>query len=207
MKTRLVYAAIAALALQGCATMSKEECLVSDWRTIGYEDGAAGLSPVRVGQHRKACADHGVSPDLDAYQAGRDEGLREYCQAPNGFNVGSNGAGYGGACPKDLETDFLPAYKAGRKLYTLERKVNRAQSQIVARQRELDRLDGELKARETIIISDEATVQKRLSALLDAKEMSERQGQLEEEIDQLELDKAAYQRELDDYRTTVAYNF
>lgn len=74
----------------------------------------AGRTGDRIGQHRKACADHGVRPDLNAYQAGRAEGLREYCQARNGYRVGVSGAGYGGPCPADLAPGFrLPTTRAG----------------------------------------------------------------------------------------------
>ena len=79
----LPLAAIACL-LAGCSsTMSKDECRTVDWRTVGYEDGVAGRSGERIGEHRKACAEHGVTPDLNAYRAGRAEGLREYCQPHN----------------------------------------------------------------------------------------------------------------------------
>ena len=82
--------------LGGCATMSESECLTVDWQTVGFEDGVAGYSGDRIGQHRKACAKHGVSPDLVGYQRGREAGLREYCQPANGFRVGSHGGSYAG---------------------------------------------------------------------------------------------------------------
>lgn len=28
--------------LAGCATLSKQECLIGDWQAIGYNDGVAG---------------------------------------------------------------------------------------------------------------------------------------------------------------------
>ncbi|MET0809299.1 MAG: DUF2799 domain-containing protein [Pseudoxanthomonas sp.] len=87
----LLLSALLILALSGCATMNKDECLTVDWRTVGYEDGVAGRSGDRIAQHRKACAKHGVAPDLDAYQSGRDQGLREYCQPDNGYQLGARG--------------------------------------------------------------------------------------------------------------------
>ena len=41
-----------AMLLGGCATMSESECLTVDWQTIGFEDGVAGYSGDRIGQHR-----------------------------------------------------------------------------------------------------------------------------------------------------------
>ena len=57
------------LALNGCASMNADECVMSDWQTICFEDGARGYTMDRLGQHRKACAKHGVAPDLRAYQS------------------------------------------------------------------------------------------------------------------------------------------
>ena len=59
---KLLATALLALALPGCATMDKSECLTVDWRTIGYEDGVAGHSGDCIAQHRKACAKYGVAP-------------------------------------------------------------------------------------------------------------------------------------------------
>ena len=59
---------IIAMGMSGCASMSADECAVSDWNAIGYEDGAQGYTADRLGNHRKACAKHGVAPDLQAYQ-------------------------------------------------------------------------------------------------------------------------------------------
>ena len=65
----IIYIA-ALLGLSGCATMSADECAMSDWRTIGFEDGSMGYTAERLGNHRKACAKHGVAPDFEAYQTG-----------------------------------------------------------------------------------------------------------------------------------------
>ena len=207
MNKSVILIAAAAFALQGCASMNQEECVASDWRTVGYEDGSAGLPGHQIGNYRKACASHGVTPDLREYQAGRREGLREYCQPPNGFNVGVNGGTYGGACPVDLEEDFLPAYQVGHKLHSLEGKVDKAARQITYRERELDRLDKVMTYQQQIVISDEATVQQRLKALLEAKDVTEKKSRLTKEINILVRNKAIYEAELENYRTTVAYNY
>ncbi|MGH8166717.1 MAG: DUF2799 domain-containing protein, partial [Woeseiaceae bacterium] len=108
---------IAILALSGCASMSGDECAMSDWHTIGFEDGSRGYTADRLGDHRKACAKHGVAPDFQAYQAGRDEGLQEFCQPSRAFNLGANGGHYNGVCNSSLEPQFLDAYRSGYHLY------------------------------------------------------------------------------------------
>ena len=74
-----IVAAMAALA--GCNSMSAQECQSTDWRTVGYEDGVNGFAGDRIGRYRNACSEHGVTPDLAQYQAGRDQGLTEFCKS------------------------------------------------------------------------------------------------------------------------------
>ena len=190
--------------LSGCATMSGDECITSDWTTIGYEDGVRGYTADRIGNHRKACAKHGVTPDFAAYQSGRDLCLVEYCQPSRGFRVGSSGGHYNGVCNVNQEADFLDAYNAGYHLYTLKSNVNRENSAIRSKEHELERLHTSIHGQELALISDEATIEERIALLLDLKEFAERTGRLEAEIRQHYEDRARYQVELDHYRTTVA---
>jgi hypothetical protein len=110
--------------------MNRAECLTVDWQTVGYEDGAAGRSGDRIERHRKACAEHGVTPDLQAYQAGRDQGLREFCQPQNGYRLGERGGDYAGSCPADLADEFELAWRDGLELFQLRTRVARAANDI-----------------------------------------------------------------------------
>jgi Protein of unknown function (DUF2799) len=205
MRSTASWTAIGALLLVGCSTtMNKDECRAVDWRTVGYEDGVAGHSGERIGQHRKACAEHGVTPDLEAYRAGRAEGLREYCQPHNGYRAGANGAVYHDSCPADLAPAFVAAYESGRELYVRERRVSDADAAIAARRHEIVRLEDRLAKRTFAAISDTATPEDRAQALLDTKQIAERIGRLKAEIAALEKDRARYAQELDTYRTTIA---
>jgi hypothetical protein len=80
---RAVLRTILALALSAlmvaCATLGKDECLRADWYAIGLEDGARGQPLERSGDHRRACAEHGVTPKIEPYLVGRNEGLKSYC--------------------------------------------------------------------------------------------------------------------------------
>lgn len=191
----------------GCATMSEQECLVSDWRTVGYEDGVRGASADSIGRYRKTCAKHGVSPDFQAYQAGRDEGLRVFCQAQNGFEVGARGGVYRGSCPVDLEAAFVAAYQEGRHLHELESGVRETDRQISHRQEELENLAQELRDTEATLIAEETTAEERVLMVLDIKEISERQGVLESEIVDLERERAVRSQELTEYRQTLARGY
>lgn len=200
----LILVTLVFVGLSGCASMSGDECATSDWTAIGYEDGARGYTTERFGQHRKACAKHGITPNFTAYQNGRDQGLVEYCQPGRGFDVGSSGGQYNGVCSANLEGDFLDAYNAGFHLYSLRRNVNRATSGINSKERELERIEDKMKQKEADLISDETTTEQRVILLADLKDLSERTGQLEAEIKDLYAERARYQVELEDYQVAVS---
>jgi hypothetical protein len=196
-------ALIVALVLSGCASMDKDECLTVDWRTVGFEDGAAGYSGDRIARHRKACAEHGVTPDLTLYQQGREEGLTEYCRPANAYRLGAQGSSYGGVCPAELEGEFLSAYGSGRQLYTLESRVANATYQLDSKRRELNRVEDEVVRKSALAIDHDATGEERAKAVVDLKQLAERIGRLKVEIRELEKDRVQYERDLEDYRATV----
>ena len=206
MNTRFaqIFALAALMILSGCATMSGDECLTSDWRAIGYEDGSQGYSSDRLGQRRKACAKHGVTPDFQAYQDGRNEGLKEFCQPQRGFNLGAGGGRYNGICPSHLEPGFLDAYRTGAQLHTLRSNVNSANYEISARERELNDLEDTVRAKEAELIAADTTVQDRVLILADLKDLSERKGQIEAEIIGLVEDRVVYEQQLASYEQVLA---
>src|ERR1044072_7453943 len=99
----------ASAVLTGCNSMSAQECLATDWRTVGYEDGVNGFAGDRIGRYRNACSEDGGTPDLAQYQTGREQGLQEFCKPANGFRVGAHGGNYSGVCPADLDESFVDA--------------------------------------------------------------------------------------------------
>jgi hypothetical protein len=203
-KWGLTWLAIVLGSLSGCAGMSSEECVASDWSAIGYEDGARGYNTDRFGQHRKACAKHGVTADFPAYQHGRDQGLVEYCQPNRGFNVGVNGGRYNGVCNVNVEADFLDAYNAGHRLYTLRSNVNRATSSIQSKENALDQIEKDLISNGAALIAAETTTENRVLLLAEMKNLAERTGQLQSEIKELRDVRARSQVELEHYQIAVA---
>jgi len=198
-----VSAALVLIALSGCQTMDREECLTVDWRTVGYEDGVAGYSGDRIGQHRKACAKYGVTTDLVAYQAGRQEGLREYCVPANGFRLGSQGGNYAGICPSDLDPEFSDAFHDGHQLYTLESRLSGVNYDLNAKRNALRNAEADIVSSSARAISGEATSEERAQAVLDVKHLGERVGRLKSEIRQLEEERVHCERDLEDYRATL----
>ncbi len=199
-----ISALLVSAALGGCASMSSEECANSDWVAVGFEDGSRGYSTDRFGNRRKACAKHGITADFQAYQSGRAEGLVEFCQPGRGFNLGVSGGHYNGVCDVALEEEFLDAYRVGHQLYGLRSSVSNANSQIYSRERELDRTKSLIREKEVALISVETGMEQRLLLLADLKDLSERTGQLESEIEALIADRARHEYELQTYEATVA---
>ena len=199
----LIGLALVLSGLGGCASMSSDECVTGDWEAIGYEDGARGYTTAQLSERRKACAKHGVTPDFAAYQSGREQGLVEYCTPGRGFDVGSRGGRYNGVCGANLEADFLDAYNAGYHLYTLQSNVNRTNSAIHSRQNEVERIEDEMREKEAALISQETTTEERVLLLVDLKDLSERIGQLEAEIQDLYEQRARHQVELEHYQVAV----
>lgn len=203
-----IFVASLVIGLSGCASMNADECMASDWFAIGHEDGSRGYTSDQLGNYRKACAKHGVSPDFSAYQSGRDQGLVEFCQPGRGFDYGVNGGQYRGVCSVESEAGFLDAYRAGHELYTLRSHVNQANSQIYNKKNELEVAEKSAAATGVALVSGATTTEDRVLLLVDLKQLSEHIGQLEAEIESLIIDRAQFEQDLQLYEQTVAaYNY
>jgi hypothetical protein len=116
--------------VSGCATLDKNECLRADWYAIGLEDGARGQPVERLGDHRRACAEHAVTPQTERYLAGRSEGLKSYCTYDKGFSVGRSGQSSSGVCPAGLAGNFSAGFQRGREIHDLRRRLDTVEEQI-----------------------------------------------------------------------------
>lgn len=183
--------------LPGCATLDKEECLVADWRLIGYQDGAAGKSATVLDEYREDCAEHAVVPDLDRYRAGRAEGLQEYCKVDNGYRLGESGRGYSGVCPTDLEEGFRAAYHKGREIYLARSAVQKTHAKIYRRQHLLQDLKEDKGVKLSELIADGLQSEQRVLILYEITELEREMHSVEDEIAVLEHDLANQQAHLD----------
>lgn len=124
-------AAALTLVLAGCASLSPQQCTHADWRQIGYSDGVKGLSGAQIDEHARACAPQGIRPNLDAYLAGRAQGLASYCQPRNGFELGRSGVSHIiGDCPENLKWAFQDQYKQGSQIYAIESDLDNRRNQF-----------------------------------------------------------------------------
>src|SRR3954471_12195931 len=167
MRGSLIASSLALLALAGCASLDKDECRTADWRAIGLEDGVKGRALERFGDHRKACAKYGVTPDIDRYIAGRTEGLATYCTADNGYRVGRTGETYRGVCPELSTPAFVAAYNRGHELYSLYTRLSSVEREISSIKESLK--DGTRNPRERADQVDRLESLSREAAELDAR--------------------------------------
>jgi hypothetical protein len=189
--SRVLTSASLALALliTGCASgLSKQECRLADWRTIGYEDGLQGLPQSRIGGHRKACAEYGVALNLDAYRSGWDEGVRRYCQPGSGYRLGRSGVRYNGVCPAGLEPGFLQAYASGHEIYTLESEVKRLQRTLDNRRSRMAEIEVQQRDTGIGLVAERMSTEQRVVLLDELRKLEEERTATRAEIPYLEAE-------------------
>lgn len=96
--------------LTSCATLNEDQCLLSEWQDIGYQDGLKGHKYVRIEKHQKACAKHGVAVDSAQYKSGYDSGISAYCNTFDHFQSGKNGNLMNPRCSLP---DYIRTYNSG----------------------------------------------------------------------------------------------
>lgn len=166
--------------LSSCATLSKQECVIGDWQTIGYNDGVAGYHSDRLAAHAKACAKAGVAPDYEAWQRGRQLGLKQYCTTNNAYNVGRRGQRLNSVCPATSASALQRANQRGLDYHTLESQLDKDQRLLDIYQDEFDKLESG----EMLDFANEKEARARLLSL--ANEL--RQAQRRIHITQRQLD-------------------
>jgi hypothetical protein len=195
---------ISLVALGGCAGMDAEECRTADWRAIGYEDGVQGKSPADFGTRRKACAEHGIKADFDAYLAGRTEGIAHFCRPQNGYQLGVQGHPDPGVCPAMLEAAFVAAHAEGYGLYERGAALARLRKRLHHSRQRSQELEYLLADRTALLIAPDLAAPERASVAIELKQLTEERIDLERSIDQLEDDYAAAERDYEDYRRKIA---
>ena len=131
---------LASVMLSACASLTKEECLSSDWFAIGQRDGSLGL-PIdwQFKRHVNACKRVKVVPDQSLWWKGYQSGLVHYCQPLVGLQKGLKGLRYHNVCPAETEPGFLRGHVLGTK-------HNSAQFSISSNDTKIDSLNRDISA-------------------------------------------------------------
>ena len=184
--------AVLATTLAGCAnnSVSESQCIAGDWQTVGYRDGLNGYRSTELLEHQNACVKHGVIPDRASYLVGWEKGVREYCEANNGYAVGERGYGYNNVCPDDRREAFLAAYHEGRQLYIARSEVNNLEQAISQREYRLDAIKVELVSSATQQFDPTLTPAARVDLLALTERLAEEQGRINAELPQMRQELA-----------------
>lgn len=196
----------AAGALNGCATLSEEQCLVGDWYNIGVADGQNGYAFSRLEDHNEACQRHGVIPDASTYEQGRQRGLMSYCTPQIGFREGRQGDTYRGVCPASVEADFLAGYSDGRLVHAAQQAYQTAYNDLNSYRQQASNIEFQIRTEETNLnaegLTDEQrrTIRDRIRRLRDDRERALDQARdaewrmrgAEQEVGRLRARFAAY---------------
>ncbi len=189
---RMIASMLVLAALAGCASdsVSESQCIAGDWQTVGYRDGANGYRSTQLLEHQNACVKHGVIPDRASYMIGWEKGVREYCEANNGYDVGVSGYGHNNVCPDDQREAFLAAYHDGRQLYLARSEVNDLEQAISQREYRLDEIKTELVSSATQQFDPTLTPAARVDLLALTERLAEEQGRINAELPQMRRELA-----------------
>jgi hypothetical protein len=120
--------------LGGCASISQEQCRLSDpsaWERLGRSDAQGGNALTRLNKHQEACAKVGVLPDDKAYVRGWSQGVLEYCTPHHAREVGRSGSsGNGQMCPGETGKLFQANWVVGNEIHQAESQVSSLQGDI-----------------------------------------------------------------------------
>lgn len=172
-----------ALLLQGCATLSGNECETADWWLIGQEDGSEGRSLAYLKEHQESCAEHGVTPNRDAYAKGHRSGLAVYCIRFTGYKVGRSGRPYHGICDGSLAEEFEPGLRRGRMVHALETEAWDIKQKRKGLREKIGRLEHERKTLQEKLAADESIPQDREGMAEKIKELGRELGVLKQEYE------------------------
>lgn len=178
--------------LCGCQSqsVSQSQCLAGDWETIGYRDGADGYRSTQLLEHQNACVKHGIIPDRAAYMAGWERGVREYCVADNGFDVGARGDGHNNICPDDQRDAFLSAYHDGRQLYLARADVANLEQAVGQREYRLEQVKAGIVSSAAEQLDPTLPPAARVDLLATTERLAEEKGRIEAELPRLRQELA-----------------
>ncbi|MEG0196929.1 MAG: DUF2799 domain-containing protein [Acinetobacter sp.] len=141
--------------INGCATMSKSECLGADdysrWTTLGKNDGLEGKMP-QIEKRGQACAKHNIKINRDSYIVGYKEGLLAYCQPQNILSLALLGKGQGQGswlqaggsytnCPLSRHEELRSYYDVGNNYYQAKTQLDGLEKGIASAKSSLQKND------------------------------------------------------------------
>lgn len=175
----------------GCATLNESECRTANWEIIGLEDGSRGKPSSYIGNHRQACAEHNVSPDLSAYLRGHKQGLRQYCTYDNGLKAGMNGAKNANVCTGSLKPEYTRGYRQGMRLYRVSDQIHQMEHRLAVLQENIQKNQSLVEKKENEIVEGQTSrlIRRQLIKEIKILERDSEAWQIESEELYLEMER------------------
>jgi hypothetical protein len=192
--------------LSGCgggATVSQNQCIASDWQTLGYRDGVNGIRSSQLLAHQDACVKHGIIPDRTGYMAGWNTGVHEYCQPNNAFEIGELGSGHNNVCPGEMQSTFTTAYRNGRKLYLARNELANLERSVNHMEQRLEQIKVELVSSATEQLNPTLTTAARIEIGAYTHRLTQERRRLKMDLPQLIAELADKQAELEAMRDSL----
>lgn len=193
----LVVLVSTALACAKNTSVSESQCTAGDWETIGYRDGALGYRSSRLLAHQDACIPHGVTPDRGAYQLGWRQGIEEFCDPANGFELGQSGDGHDNVCPAPQRDAFLAAYDRGRTLFVARDRVLSLEQAIAYRTQRIEAIGEEVVVTASAQLNPLLLPDERIQLAARVKRLYDEKTRLASEIPGLEAELQVRTSELE----------
>ncbi|MCK5871199.1 MAG: DUF2799 domain-containing protein [Methylococcales bacterium] len=156
------------LLLNGCATLSQEDCIQGAWFDLGLHDGRAGKTFKRLAKHQKSCTEYGIGIDREAYHAGRQQGLEDYCQLDNAVELGLRGSRYQSVCPTEIHRTFL--------------RYNQIAYDVYQGKKKLENVDKRLSYEEKSLLNAELSDEKRLKISVEIHDLDRERRRVRDEL-------------------------
>lgn len=134
---RICFSAALLAFLGACASLTPEECQNADWHAIGYNDGVRGRLENYISQHFDACGKVGITPDVQAWQAGRLQGLPLYCTPVNAYSVGRAGNELSPVCPASQQNRLSYSWDWGHEYYLITGQISDLESEYSTIRRQI----------------------------------------------------------------------
>jgi uncharacterized protein DUF2799 len=170
-----------------CASLNESECQTANWEVIGLEDGSQGRPTSYIGEHRRACAEYKIAPDLTAYLKGHAQGLRQFCTEQNGFQQGFQGRANSQQCPADLASGFQRGYQKGYQAFQINSEINRLRHGIDSDQARLADIDDIKRAKEEELVRNTTREYRRRELLEEIKELERETESLHARIENMRV--------------------
>ncbi len=125
-------------ALTGCATHSPQSCDANTWQERGYAHAMNG-QPVASEESGKTCFSDSAP---EAYQAGFDDGLKNYCSFKRGMWAGEHGQEPTSRCADPEWDEYQTGYLTGLKIFNVNSRLEAISKQLESARSDLWALEA-----------------------------------------------------------------